>query len=116
MNLALEIAEVFTGATRPSVVPYVWIPLKFFILLTMLAMAIIMITKNPLYEIVMPLAWWGVRQWVKYDYNADRVALLWARTKGRSWDAWFWGGASPATMPISPRKLVKRVRGVLVAW
>lgn len=100
----LDVAPVCVPATRPAMVPMLNIPVELFTLLLGLATATIILTKNPLYLIPVPAVWWGMRQWVKYDYNAPRICLLWFRTKMRAWDAWVWGGSSPASMPIRPSK------------
>jgi type IV secretory pathway VirB3-like protein len=46
---------------------------------------------------------------VRYDYNAVGVVALWLKTKARSFDAHFWGGASPAPFPIRQGKLPRGI-------
>jgi type IV secretory pathway VirB3-like protein len=46
---------------------------------------------------------------VRYDYNAVGVVVLWLKTKARSFDAHFWGGASPAPFPIRQGKFPRGI-------
>jgi hypothetical protein len=51
----------------------------------------------------------GARLLVRYDYNAVGVVALWLKTKARSFDAHFWGGASPAPFPIRQGKFPRGI-------
>ena len=76
----------------------------------MLAGFLIVLFKNPLFELIMLPLWFGARVIVSQDYNAVNVAILWLRTAGRSVDGIAWGGASVSPNPI---KVPARGRGML---
>lgn len=97
----LDHDPLFVAATRPAL--FLGLPIGLVAVMLVLFGLIIVLIQNPLYEIVVLPLWLGARELVRYDYNAVRVAGLWASTKGRSIDAPHWGGASPPVFPVKPR-------------
>ena len=75
----------------------------------MLAGFVVVILKNPLYEMVMLPLWFGARVLVERDYNAVNVVYLFLRTAARDVDGAQWGGASVSPNPI---RVSKRGRGM----
>jgi type IV secretory pathway VirB3-like protein len=101
--------QVPVAAHRPALVRWVWLPLNMWLGLFVSAALCVMITKTPLSLLWTPAVWWGMKEWIKDDYNAPWCCILWCRTKALSWDAHIWGGASPDPFPI-PRD--KHSRGM----
>ncbi|MGX7877212.1 type IV secretion system protein VirB3 [Mesorhizobium sp. ORM8.1] len=108
MSDRLEVSTLYVAATRPALV--LGVPLTLAGALMMLAGLIIIILKNPLYEVVLVPLWFGARLIVERDYNAASVAFLYLQTAGRSVDGQVWGGASVSANPI---RVPKRGRGMV---
>ena len=103
----LDEVPLFVAATRPALI--MGLPLGLFVLFLMAIALIMIFVQNPLYEIGLAPLWSGARVLVRYDYNAVGVVALWLRTKARSFDAHYWGGASPAPFPIHQGKLPRGI-------
>jgi type IV secretion system protein VirB3 len=104
----LEESPLYLAATRPAL--FFGVPVALAAILVMGAGLVIVIMKNPLYELVMVPLWMGARILVEKDYNAIGVTLLWLRTAGRAMDSGLWGGA---TVSPNPLKVASRGRGVI---
>lgn len=89
MTGRLEESTLYLAATRPAL--FLGVPLTLAGLFMMLAGFIVVIVKNPLYEIAILPLWFGARLLVERDYNAASVTLLFLQTAGRSIDSQFWG-------------------------
>lgn len=107
MHERLEESPLYLAATRPAL--FFGIPVALAGILVMAAGLIIVIMKNPLYELLMVPLWMGARILVQRDYNAISVALLWLRTAARGVDGHLWGGA---TVSPNPMKIAARGRGM----
>ena len=94
----LEENPLFIAATRPAL--FAGVPLPVAGAFLMLAGFLIVLFKNPLFEIIMAPLWFGARVLVSKDYNAVNVVMLWLRTAARSVDGQSWGGASVSPHPI----------------
>jgi type IV secretion system protein VirB3 len=103
----LDEVPLFVATTRPALI--MGLPLGLFVLFLMAIALIMIFVQNPLYEIGLAPLWFGARILVRYDYNAVGVVALWLRTKARSFDAHYWGGASPAPFPIRQGKLPRGI-------
>jgi len=103
----LDEVPLFVAATRPALI--MGLPLGLFVLFLMAIALVMIFVQNPLYEIGLAPLWFGARVLVRYDYNAVGVVVLWLRTKARSFDAHYWGGASPAPFPIRRGKLPRGI-------
>ena len=103
----LEESVLYLAATRPAL--FFGIPLPLAGLFLMLAGFIIVLLKNPLFELIMLPLWMGARFIVSRDYNAANVLLLWLHTAGRGVDAPVWGGS---TLSPNPIKVGSRGRGM----
>jgi type IV secretion system protein VirB3 len=103
----LDEVPLFVAATRPALI--MGLPLGLFVLFLMAIALIMILAQNPFYEIGLVPLWFGARLLVRYDYNAVGVVSLWLKTKARSFDAHFWGGASPAPFPIRQGKLPRAI-------
>jgi len=108
MTERLEESTLYLAATRPAL--FAGIPLPVAGLILMAAGFVIVIFKNPLFEILMLPIWVGAKFLVERDYNAANVLLLWLRTAGRGVDGHIWGGATVSPNPI---KVAPRGRGML---
>jgi type IV secretion system protein VirB3 len=104
----LEESTLYIAATRPAL--FAGIPLPLAGMLLMTAGFIIVLFKNPLYELLMVPVWAGARFLVARDYNAANVIFLWLRTAGRAVDGNVWGGASVSNNPV---KVAPRGRGMV---
>lgn len=98
MAAPLEESTLYLAATRPAL--FAGVPLPLAGMLMMAAGFLIVLFKNPFYEVLMLPVWIGARFLVARDYNAANVALLWLRTAGRGVDNTIWGGASVSPNPI----------------
>jgi type IV secretion system protein VirB3 len=105
----LEEAPLFVAATRPAL--FLGLPLGLAVIFMMAVALIMILIQNPFYEMILVPLWILARELVRYDYNAIRVVGLWGQTKARSFDAYHWGGASPAPFPIR-RTRYARPRGI----
>lgn len=94
----LEESPLYIAATRPAL--FYGVPLPLAGAFLMLAGFVIILLKNPLYEVIMVPLWFGARIMVEKDYNAGNVVLLWLRTSARTVDTSIWGGASVTPHPI----------------
>lgn len=103
MGEGLEESPLYLAATRPALFGGVPLPVAGAFL--MLAGFVIVLFKNPFFEIVMLPLWIGAKLLVERDYNAANVTLLWLQTAGRGVDGPIWGGAtvSPNPIKVSPR-------------
>jgi type IV secretion system protein VirB3 len=108
MQERLEESTLYLAATRPAL--FFGVPMTLGAILVMGAGLVVVLLKDPLYEIVMVPLWLGARILVERDYNAVTVALLWLRTSGRSIDGHIWGGA---TVSPNPLKVAARARGTV---
>lgn len=107
MTERLEESTLYIAATRPALVAGVPLPVAGAFL--MLAGFLIILFKNPLYELVMLPLCFGVRVVVSRDYNAVNVIMLWLQTAARAVDGPAWGGSSVSPNPI---KVPPRGRGM----
>ena len=98
MTERLEESTLYIAATRPAL--FAGVPLPVAGVFIMLAGFIIVLLKNPLYELIMLPLWFGVRIIVSRDYNAVNVVMLWLKTAARSVDGHTWGGATVSPNPI----------------
>ena len=103
----LEEDTLYLAATRPAL--FAGVPIPVAGVLLMLAGFVVVILKNPLYEMVMLPLWFGARVLVERDYNAVNVVYLFLRTAARDVDGAQWGGASVSPNPI---RVSKRGRGM----
>jgi|SRR5579859_2954666 len=103
----LEESTVYVAATRPAL--FAGVPLPLAGLFLMAAGFVIVLFKNPFYEVLMVPVWAGARFMVARDYNAANVVLLWLRTAGRGVDSPTWGGATISPNPI---KIAPQGRGM----
>lgn len=94
----LEESTVYVAATRPALFAGVPLPLAGAFL--MAAGFVIVLFKNPFYEVLMIPVWVGARFMVARDYNAANVVFLWLRTAGRGVDSSHWGGSTVSPNPI----------------
>ena len=94
----LEESMLYIAATRPALFAGVPLPVAGGFL--MLAGFIIVLFKNPLFEIIMVPLWFGARVVVSQDYNAVNVLVLWLRTAARSIDGHSWGGSTVSPNPL----------------
>lgn len=94
----LEESVLYLAATRPAL--FFGIPLPLAGIFLMLAGFIIVLLKNPLFELIMLPLWLGARFIVSRDYNAANVLLLWLHTAGRGVDGPLWGGSTLSPNPI----------------
>ena len=94
----LDESTLYIAATRPAL--FAGVPLPVAGAFLMLAGFIIVLFKNPLFEIAMAPLWFGARVLVSKDYNAVNVVVLWLRTAARSIDGQAWGGASVSPHPV----------------
>jgi type IV secretion system protein VirB3 len=108
MEDRLEESPLYLAATRPAL--FFGVPMELGVILVMGAGLLIVIMKNPLYELAMLPLWMGAQILVQRDYNAVSVALLWLRTAGRAIDSHIWGGASVSPNPL---KVASRGRGLI---
>ena len=99
---------LYLAATRPAL--FAGVPLPVAGLFLMAVGFVIVLFKNPFYEIIMLPLWTGARFVVARDYNATNVLLLWLRTAGRSVDSLAWGGSTVSPNPI---KVPRRGRGMV---
>ena len=104
----LDEDTLFIAATRPAL--FAGIPLPLGGAFLMLAGFIVVIFKNPLYEMLMIPLWFGARVLVSRDYNAVNVVFVAFRTSWRAIDKSTWGGASVSPNPV---KVPKRGRGMI---
>lgn len=104
----LEEDTLYLAATRPAL--FAGVPLPVAGIMLMIAGFVIVLFKNPLYELVMLPLWFGTRIVMARDYNAVNVVLLFLRTAGRSVDSPTWGGSSVSPNPI---RVPARGRGVI---
>jgi type IV secretion system protein VirB3 len=104
----LEVDTLYLAATRPAL--FMGVPLIVGVGFMMLGGFIIVLLKNPLYELLLVPLWLAARVLVARDYNAVGVALLFLRTAGRGVDGRIWGGASVAPLPI---RIPQRGRGMV---
>lgn len=104
----LEESTLYLAATRPAL--FAGVPLPVAGVMLMLTGFIIVLLKNPLYELVMVPLWFGSKALVSRDYNAVNVTYLWLRTAARSVDGVIWGGSSVSPNPV---KVPTRGRGLL---
>lgn len=97
----LEEDTLFLACTRPAMIAGV----------TMEATGINIMLTTILYIIAGSIAYALVgvvlhlvfRALLKHDHNMFRILLAWVETRGRSRNAFYWGGAT-----LSPLKLVRR--------
>jgi len=108
MAANLEESTLYIAATRPALFAGVPLPLAGAFLMS--AGFIIVLFKNPLFEILLLPVWMGARLLVARDYNAANVLLLWLLTAGRAVDSGVWGGSTVSTNPI---KAAPRGRGMV---
>lgn len=108
MTERLEERTLYIAATRPAL--YMGVPLPLAGAFLMLAGFIIILLKNPLYELVMLPLWFVARELLSRDYNAVNVVFLWLKTFGRALDSSTWGGATVSPNPI---RVPTRGRGVV---
>ena len=108
MSERLEESTLYLAATRPAL--FAGVPLPVAGAMLMLAGFIIVLLKNPLYELVMAPLWFGSKVVVSRDYNAVNVVYLWLRTAGRSVDGPLWGGSSVSPNPV---RVPPRGRGLV---
>ncbi len=99
---------LYLAATRPAL--FFGVPLSVAGLFLMAVGFIIVLFKNPLFELVMLPIWMGARFVVARDYNATNVLLLWLRTSARGVDSPVWGGS---TLSPNPIKVGPRGRGMV---
>jgi type IV secretory pathway VirB3-like protein len=86
------------AATRPVLK---WgLPLEIWVLLFALTCETIIWTDSLVYASVWVGAGYAFRWFIKRDYNAPRVWVLWLKTKGISLDAHLYGAVSPAPYPL----------------
>lgn len=104
----LEESTLYLAATRPAL--FAGVPLPIAGMFIMAAGFVIVLFKNPLFEIVMVPIWMGTKFLVARDYNAANVLLLWLRTAGRGVDSPDWGGSTVSPNPI---KVAPRGRGMM---
>jgi type IV secretion system protein VirB3 len=104
----LEEETLYLAATRPAL--FAGVPLPLAGIMLMAAGFVIVLLKNPLYELVMLPLWFGAKVLVARDYNAVNVAMLYLRTAARSIDSADWGGASVSPNPI---RIPSRGRGMM---
>ena len=104
----LEESTLYLAATRPAL--FAGVPLPIAGLFLMGVGLIIVLFKNPLYEVLMIPVWVGAQVLVARDYNAANVLLLWLRTAGRGVDSATWGGSTVSPNPI---KVSDRGRGMV---
>lgn len=103
----LDADTLYLAATRPALFGGVPLPVAGAFL--MLAGFVVVIMKNPLYELMMLPLWFGAKVIVERDYNAINVVYLFLRTSARGVDSSYWGGASVSPYPI---RVPKRGRGI----
>lgn len=97
----LEEDTLFLACTRPAMIAGV----------TMEAMGINIMLTTVLYITAGSIAYLAVgvvfhlvfRALVRHDHNMFRILLAWIETRGRSRNAFYWGGAT-----LSPLKLTRR--------
>ena len=104
----LEEDTLYLAATRPAL--FAGVPLPVAGAFLMLAGFVVVICKNPLYELVMLPLWFGARVVVSRDYNAVNVVVLYLMTAARGVDGAAWGGASVSPNPI---RVPARGRGMI---
>jgi len=104
----LEESMLYLAATRPAL--FFGVPLPVAGLFLMLAGFLIVLLKNPIFELIMLPLWGGARFIVARDYNAANVLLLWLHTAGRNVDGPIWGGS---TLSPNPIKVGPRGRGMV---
>ncbi|HVE21784.1 MAG TPA: type IV secretion system protein VirB3 [Acidocella sp.] len=108
MQERLEESPLYLAATRPAL--FFGVPVALAAIFVMGAGLVVVIMKDPLYELVMVPLWMGAQILVQKDYNAISVALLWLRTSGRAIDSPLWGGA---TVSPNPLRVASRGRGAV---
>lgn len=108
--MAERLAEstLYLAATRPAL--FAGVPLPVAGLFLMAAGFVIVLFKNPLFELLMAPLWMGAKFLVARDYNAVNVVVLWLRTAGRGVDSPLWGGATVSPNPI---KVAPHGRGMV---
>jgi type IV secretion system protein VirB3 len=99
---------LYLAATRPAL--FMGVPLPLAGLFLIMAGFVVVLLKNPLYELMMVPLWLGARTVVARDYNAVNVVVLYLRTAGRSVDSATWGGATVSPNPV---RVPSRGRGML---
>ena len=107
MTERLEEHTLYIAATRPAL--FAGVPLPLAGALIMMAGFLIVLFKNPFFEVVMLPLWFGAKVIVSRDYNAVNVVFLWLRTAARAVDGRAWGGASVSPNPI---RVPPRGRGI----
>jgi type IV secretion system protein VirB3 len=100
-SASTEEAMLFVSDTRPAL--FAGLPHILAVSLIILFGESIVFV-GPLWAFWVIAPYFLVRSLVKRDYNAPRVALLWAQSKMRSLDAHIWRGASPSPFPERPGK------------
>lgn len=108
MTERLEESTLYIAATRPAL--FAGVPLPVAGMFLMAAGFIIVLLKNPFFEILMVPVWVGARFLVARDYNAANVIFLWLRTAARGVDGNIWGGATVSPNPV---KIPARGRGMI---
>jgi type IV secretion system protein VirB3 len=104
----LQESTLYIAATRPALFAGVPLPVAGFFM--MLGGFVIILLRNPFFEILILPLWIAARVLVAKDYNAANVLLLWLRTAATGIDASTWGGATVSPNPI---KIPSRGRGML---
>ena len=108
MTERLDENTLYIAATRPALFAGVPLPVAGMFLMT--AGFVIVLLKNPLFELLMVPLWVGARFLVARDYNAANVIFLWLRTAARGVDGNIWGWATVSPNPV---KTAQRGRGMV---
>ena len=56
------------------------------------------------YMVLWVPVWWGASMWVRKDYNAPRLTILWFRGAALDFESRAWGGVSVNPMPQPGRE------------
>ncbi len=99
MPTALEEDTLFLACTRPAMIAGV----------TMEAMGMNIMLTTILYITAGSVAYVAVgvvfhvffRALVKHDHNMFRILLVWAETRGRSRNGFYWGGATVSPLQVA---------------
>jgi type IV secretion system protein VirB3 len=103
MPEAREEEVLFVAATRPALMPILGLPHSLAIIFVCAGAEIVITTQSFLDELFLVPLWLIAFFYVRNDYNAVRILMIWLQSSARSLDAWRWGGASLSPWPIRAR-------------